>query len=116
LATDKLEGGLLVYFSVLVFPLPLRGNFSADALGRLAEETWRIINVQTATTTANGTMLLSLGRNRKNTHTHRSGAAPRGDWGKSPPTPQKGHFYKSSKTDEKILGIWGGGGDVTNHT
>jgi len=30
------------------------------------------------------------------------------------PTPYKDHFYKSSKTDEKILGVWGG--DVTNHT
>jgi len=29
-----------------------------------------------------------------------------GDWGRnSPPTPQKGRVCKSSKTDEKILGV-----------
>jgi len=32
--------------------------------------------------------------------------------GNSPTTPHKGHFCKSSKTDEKILGVWGG--DDTN--
>jgi len=29
-------------------------------------------------------------------------------------TSHKGHFCKSSKTDEKILGVWGD--DVTNHS
>jgi len=28
--------------------------------------------------------------------------------GNSPSTPHKGHFCKSPKTDEKILGVWGG--------
>jgi len=36
-----------------------------------------------------------------------TGAAPRRDWGNSPPTPHKGYFCKSSKTDEKILEVWG---------
>jgi len=36
-------------------------------------------------------------------------AAPRGDWGGTiPSTPLKDYFRKSSKTDEKILGVWGG--------
>jgi len=34
------------------------------------------------------------------------GAAPQGG-GKQSPTPHKGYFCKSSKTDEKILGVWG---------
>jgi len=44
-----------------------------------------------------------------------AGAAPRGGLrrGTVPPTPHKGHFCKSPRTDEKKLGIWGG--DVTNH-
>jgi len=49
-------------------------------------------------------------RRRKNYAAFRipqSGAAPRGDWRRTVPlTPHKGHFCKSSKTDEKILGIW----------
>jgi len=45
----------------------------------------------------------------------KAGAAPRGGLGEnSSPSPHKGHFCKSSKTDEKILGVWGD--DVTNHT
>jgi len=40
--------------------------------------------------------------------TIQSGAAPRGELGRTvPPTTHKGHFCKSSKTDEKILGVWG---------
>jgi len=35
------------------------------------------------------------------------GAAPREDWGERTPTPHKGHFCKSSRTDEKKLGVWG---------
>ena len=41
------------------------------------------------------------------------GGATGGTEGNSPPTPDKGQFCESSKTDEKILGY--GGGDVTNH-
>jgi len=42
-------------------------------------------------------------------HWAEPGAAPRGRLGRnSPPTPHKGHFCKSSKTDEKILRVWGG--------
>jgi len=37
-----------------------------------------------------------------------TGAAPRGRRGVNrPSTPHKGHFCKSSKTDEKIFGVWG---------
>jgi len=43
----------------------------------------------------------------------RSGAT--GGLGRNgPPTPHKGHFCKSPKTDEKKLGVWGEG-DVTNY-
>jgi len=39
-----------------------------------------------------------------------SGAAPQvgGTGGTVPPTPHEGHFCKSSKTAEKILGVWKG--------
>jgi len=35
-----------------------------------------------------------------------TGAAPRGGLGEQSPTPRKGHFCKSPKTDEKILRVW----------
>jgi len=39
----------------------------------------------------------------------RGGATEGGDWEETvPPTPHKGHFCKSSKTAEKILGYGGG--------
>jgi len=37
----------------------------------------------------------------------RGGATGGETGGNSPPTPHKGHFCKSPKTDEKILGVWG---------
>jgi len=54
--------------------------------------------------------------NRQNSlvEVFRGGATRGGTGGNSPPTPHKGQFCKSSKTDEKILEVWGG--DVTNHT
>jgi len=40
----------------------------------------------------------------------KSGAAPQGNWEEQSPTPHKYHFCKSSKIDEKIVGVWPMGG------
>jgi len=36
---------------------------------------------------------------------NRGGATGGGDWGNGPPTPHKGYFSKSSRNDEKKLGV-----------
>jgi len=45
--------------------------------------------------------------NQLNFSQSRTGAAPRRRLGEQSPTPHKGYFCKSSKTDEKKLGLSG---------
>jgi len=48
----------------------------------------------------------------KNSRRWRQGRRHGGTGRNSTPIPHKGHLCKSSKTDEKIFGVWGG--DVPN--